>query len=298
MRPRGGATDHVVTGNGWQDRYFDSPDGLTLYYRDYPAGPGRLPVLCLPGLTRNSRDFEQLALRLQRSGRRVLTPDLRGRGRSQYDPNWSNYQPTTYLGDLVALLVAAAADRVIVVGTSLGGILAMLISAMRPEAVAGAVLNDVGPEIAAQGRERIARYVGRSPPVRSWPEAARQARETYGLALPDLTDTQWLDFARCGYVEVDGVPRLDMDPMIGEAVRSAPAGAAPDLWPLFAALRPLPVLAIRGALSDILSESTFERMAREKPDLRRVTVEQRGHPPLLDEAVCLAAIDEFLSGLP
>ena len=289
-----------MNGTAWQERYFESSDGLSLYYRDYhPAEESdRLPVLCLPGLTRNSRDFEALALRLQRAGRRVLTPDLRGRGRSQHDPDWSNYQPTTYLGDLAALQAAAGAERVVVVGTSLGGILAMLIAATRPAAIAAAVLNDVGPEIAPEGLQRIAQYVGRHIPVGSWEEAAAQARATYGLALPDLTDAQWLAFARRSYVEVDGVPRLDMDPMIGEAVRAAPSGAAPDLWPVYGALRPLPALAVRGELSDVLSEATFERMALEKPDLRRVTVARRGHPPLLDEPECVTAIDEFLSDLP
>ena len=289
-----------MNGTAWRERYFESSDGLSLYYRDYlPAeASDRLPVLCLPGLTRNSRDFEALALRLQRAGRRVLTPDLRGRGRSQHDPDWSNYQPTTYLGDLAALQAAAGAERVVVVGTSLGGILAMLIAATRPAAIAAAVLNDVGPEIAPEGLQRIAQYVGRHIPVGSWEEAAAQARATYGLALPDLTDAQWLAFARRSYVEVDGVPRLDMDPMIGEAVRAAPSGAAPDLWPVYGALRPLPALAVRGELSDVLSEATFERMALEKPDLRRVTVARRGHPPLLDEPECVTAIDEFLSDLP
>ena len=289
-----------MNGTAWRERYFESSDGLSLYYRDYhPAEESdRLPVLCLPGLTRNSRDFEALALRLQRAGRRVLTPDLRGRGRSQHDPDWSNYQPTTYLGDLAALQAAAGAERVVVVGTSLGGILAMLIAATRPAAIAAAVLNDVGPEIAPEGLQRIAQYVGRHIPVGSWEEAAAQARATYGLALPDLTDAQWLAFARRSYVEVDGVPRLDMDPMIGEAVRAAPSGAAPDLWPVYGALRPLPALAVRGELSDVLSEATFERMALEKPDLRRVTVARRGHPPLLDEPECVLAIDEFLSDLP
>ncbi len=285
--------------SAWAERWFESPDGLRLYYRDFAGtAPGQLPVLCLPGLTRNSRDFEALALRLQRAGRRVLTPDLRGRGRSQHDPAWSNYHPGTYLGDLEALQAHAGVERVIVVGTSLGGILAMLIAATRPAAIAGAVLNDVGPEIAAEGLQRIAQYVGRAAPVSSWEDAAAQAQATYGLALPGLTEQDWLAFARRSYIEVDGVPRLDMDPMIGEAVRAAPSGAAPDLWPVFSALAPLPALALRGELSDVLSAATFERMGREKPDLRCVTVARRGHPPLLDEPECVAAIEAFLADLP
>ena len=145
---------------------------------------------------------------------------------------------------------------------------------------------------------RIASYVGRSPPVRNWDEAAAQARLTYGAALPDVPDTVWPMLARRSFVEVDGVPRLDMDPMIGEAVRHAAAGPHPDLWPVFSVLRVLPMLAFRGALSDVLAPETFARMAREHPQLDAVEVAGRGHPPLLDEPECVAAIDAFLSRLP
>jgi pimeloyl-ACP methyl ester carboxylesterase len=292
-----------LNGTAWQDRNYASSDGLRLYYRDYAPEPassdsGRLPVLCLPGLTRSSRDFEALARQLQRRGRRVLAADLRGRGRSQHDPNWANYRPEVYLADLERLQAAADAPRVVVVGTSLGGILAMMIAASRPQAIAGAVLNDVGPEIAPEGLERISKHVGRHAPVRDWDEAIAQARAIYGLALPDMPDPDWLAFARRTYVEIDGVPRLDMDPGIGEAVRAAPADSAPDLWAAYAGLRPVPTLALRGELSDVLSVATFDRMAREKPDLRRVTVARRGHPPLLDESEALSAIEDFLAGLP
>jgi pimeloyl-ACP methyl ester carboxylesterase len=286
-----------VSGTEWQDRYFMSADGLRLYYRDYPAeAPGRTPVLCLPGLTRNSRDFESIAVRIRRS-RRVLCADLRGRGLSQHDPNWKNYHPGTYVGDVALLLKDAGVSKVIILGTSLGGILAMVVAATTPQVLAGVILNDVGPEVAAEGLKRISTYVGKNAPVNSWAEAAAQARNTYGLAWPDATDADWLDFARRSYTEVDGVPRLAMDPMIGEAVRAAPAGAAPDLWPVFGALKPIPTLALRGALSDVLSQETFDRMAREKPDLVRVTVAQRGHPPMLDEPDSVAAIESLLARL-
>ncbi len=282
----------------WVDRYFTSADGLRLYYRDYtPAEPGRVPVLCLPGLTRNSRDFESIAARIRQT-RRVLCADLRGRGLSQHDPEWRNYHPGTYVGDIARLLADAGAPRVIILGTSLGGILAMLVAATAPQLLAGAILNDVGPEVAAEGLKRISTYVGKSAPVTSWAEAAAQAKVTYGLAWPDATDDDWMRFAQRSYTEVDGVPRLAMDPMIGEAVRAAPAGAAPDLWPVFGALKPVPVLALRGEISDVLSAGTFERMGREKPDLVRVTVAGRGHPPMLDEPDSVAAIDRFLSRLP
>ena len=277
----------------WQDRFFQSADGLRLHYRDYPAAAGRVPVLCLPGLTRNCRDFETIAPRIQRS-RRVLSPDLRGRGLSQHDPNWRNYHPGTYVADVAGLLADAGVERVIVLGTSLGGIIAMIMAATTPNAMAGAILNDIGPEVAPEGHKRISSYVGKSAPVRNWAEAAAQSRATNGLAWPDATDEDWLRIARRVYREVDGVPRLDMDPMIGEAVRAAPSGAAPDLWPVFAALQPMPVLALRGATSDVLSQATFDRMAREKPDLETVTVAGRGHAPTLDEPECVGAIDAFL----
>jgi pimeloyl-ACP methyl ester carboxylesterase len=283
---------------GWRERQYASADGLRLHYRDYPAdAAGRLPVLCLPGLTRNCRDFESTALRLQRT-RRVLTPDLRGRGRSQHDPDWRNYHPGTYLADLALLLADAGVPRVVLLGTSLGGILSMLIAATSPHVPAAVILNDIGPDVDPAGAQRIASYVGRHAPVRNWADAAAQMREMYQVAMPEAQESDWMAFARRSYTEVDGAPRLDVDPAIGEAVRAAPAGAAPDLWPVYASLRPLPALAFRGELSDVLSPATFDRMAREKPDLQRVTVARRGHPPLLDEPECVAAIDAFLASVP
>jgi len=286
-----------MTMSAWQDRHYVSADGLRLYYRDYPSPvTGRRPVLCLPGLTRNSRDFEALALRLQPQ-QRVLSPDLRGRGCSQYDPQWRNYHPGTYLGDISALLADAGTERVVIIGTSLGGILGMLVAATQPRLLAGLVLNDIGPEVDGEGRRRIAGYVGRNTAASSWAEAAARTRDVNGLAFPELDDAQWLAFARRTWIEADGEIRLDMDPMIGEAIRAAPTGTAPDLWPAFAALGRLPMLAIRGAASDLLSEATFERMQREKPDLRRLTVPGRGHAPMLDEPGCVEAIDAFLAAV-
>jgi pimeloyl-ACP methyl ester carboxylesterase len=284
--------------NGMTERWFESSDGLQLYYRDYAtAAPGQLPVLCLPGLTRNSRDFEHVAVRLQ-ARRRVLCADLRGRGRSQHDPQWQNYHPGTYLGDIARLLEHAGVERCVFFGTSLGGILTMLTAATQPGRVTAAILNDIGPEVDPAGLARISSYVGRAPPTRTWDEAVTLVRATYEYTLPGLTDEQWLDYTRRSYTDVDGVPRLDMDPNIGEAVRAAPAAAAPDLWPVFAALKPLPTLVLRGESSDILSQATLDRMQQEKPDLVRVEVPNRGHVPLLDEAEAVMAIDQFLARVP
>jgi pimeloyl-ACP methyl ester carboxylesterase len=285
--------------SGVSERFYVSADGLRLYYRDYrgPASPTKLPVLCLPGLTRNSRGFHHVATRLC-GARRVLCADLRGRGRSQHDPHWMNYHPGTYLTDLGRLLDDAGIKQCVLLGTSLGGILSMLLAATRPELVAAAILNDIGPEVDPSGLTRIASYVGRHVPPRNWEEATELVRETYSIALPDFSDEQWADYARRTYTDVDGVPQLDADPNIGEAVRASPVDAAPDLWSAFAALRFIPTLVLRGASSDILSVTTFDRMRAEKPDLVRVVVPNRGHVPLLDEPEAVEALDRFLAEVP
>jgi len=275
--------------------FYPSTDGLKLYCRIYPAGqPGAVPVLCLPGLTRNSRDFAALARHLQPQ-HEVLTADLRGRGRSAWDVDPSHYQLPHYVQDIWALLDSRSVGRVVVVGTSLGGLMGMVMAAMSPDRIAGLVLNDAGPEIDPAGLRRISGYAGKLPPVSSWEAAAAQAKSVYGLALPGLTDKDWLDYARCGYREnADGVPVPDVDPRISEALKNTSA-AAPDLWPLFSQFKSVPLLVIRGALSDILSAGTVARMAREKPDLMQVEVPNRGHTPLLNEPACLEAIDSFLA---
>ena len=182
-------------------------------------------------------------------------------------------------------------------GTSLGGLLGMMLGATIPERVAGLVLNDIGPEVDPKGIERIKSYTGMLPPVGTWNEAIKQLRVVYGGAWPDLSDEKWSILARRGYREdAAGVPTLDCDPRVGDALRAAPAPAG-DLWPVFARLHSIPMLVIHGALSDILNVSTLERMQRERPDLERVTVGNRGHVPLLDEPEALTAIDRFLARL-
>jgi pimeloyl-ACP methyl ester carboxylesterase len=196
-----------MTTTPWVDSYYLSADGLRLHYRDHaPPAPGRLPVLCIAGLTRNSRDFETLAPRIART-RRVLCADLRGRGGSQHDPHWQNYHPGSYLTDLALLLAHAGAPRVVLLGTSLGGILSMLMAATQPAAVGGVILNDVGPEVAPEGLQRISTYVGRHALVANWAEAVAQTRATYEFALPGLSDAEWLTYARRTFTEVNGARR-------------------------------------------------------------------------------------------
>ncbi len=275
--------------------WFDSHDRLRLFSRVYAAPAADAPVvLCLHGLMRNSRDFDDLAAHLA-ARYRVIVPDVRGRGLSARDPNFNNYQITVYVEDVLTLLAGLGAPRVRVIGTSMGGLVAMLLAVAQPGVVTGIVLNDVGPEVDPLGLERIRGYVGKAAPVRSWAEAIAQVRSTYGVAWPGLTDERWVKIVRLSYREnAQGVPEIDADPNIAEPLRDTRA-AAPDLWPLWGALARVRMLAIRGAQSDILSTATLERMQRSKPDLKVLTVANRGHAPMLDEPECLAAIDEFLA---
>jgi len=273
---------------------YTSADGLTLFCREYHAPDSHGTVVCLPGLTRNSRDFADLARHLARR-HRVLTPDLRGRGFSSWDANPTNYQPPVYYQDVLKLISEQSRDPVAIIGTSLGGILAMALAAAAPASIAGIVLNDVGPQIDAGGVARIGQYVGLQSRPGTWPAALAQARANFGSAYQDLDEAGWLAFTKRGYREVEaGVVVADYDPKIGDALRAAPSTIA-DLWPVWAALTRTPVLVIRGARSDILTTETVERMALEKPDLERFEVAHRGHAPLLDEPGVLPAIDTFLS---
>ena len=275
-------------------RYYDSDDGLKLYYRDFGEDNAGTPVICLPGLTRNSRDFEDLARRLAGNGRRVLTPDFRGRGFSEHDPNWENYHPGTYIKDVWRLLDTLGIEQVIIVGTSLGGLCAMHMSAEHNQRVAAVVLNDVCPEINPAGLARVQSYTGRVPPVKSWEEAAAQTQEIYGEWLPGLGDDDWAKMAWRAYREdADGVPRLDIDPAIGTAVRKVGAQKG-DPWSNFATLVDTPVVMLWGVMSDIATEDIIDKMREVKPDLEVVPVANRGHVPLLDEPECTAAIDKLL----
>jgi pimeloyl-ACP methyl ester carboxylesterase len=282
----------------YHERFFRSRDGLKLHYRDYHGHPGRAPVLCLAGLTRNCRDFESLAKHIA-PRRRVITPDQRGRGRSDYDALWLNYHIGTYIEDMRRLLAELRMDRVIVIGTSLGGLMGMMMARVRPSLLAGLVLNDVGPEVDPQGVARIRSYIGRVPPVSTWEEATALMRRLFGAAHPNLSDDGWVRFTRATFrEEPSGALRVDADPMVGEAIRAVPADFLPPLWSTFATLRDVPTLALRGELSDVLSVATFERMGHEKPDLTRASIPDCGHVPQLDEPISRAAIDRFLDDIP
>jgi len=277
-------------------RYYASHDGLQLFYHDFaPERPGT-PAICLPGLTRNSRDFDELAAHLS-AARRVLTPDLRGRGLSDYDPEWRNYHPGTYVKDVWTLLDLLGIDKVIVIGTSLGGLIAMAMAYQNAGRLAGVVMNDIGPEVGAEGLARIQAYTGKLPPVGNWAEANAQTRQIYGPWLPGLSDTEWEKMAWRAYrAGEDGVPAQDIDRNIGKAVREVGPQTG-DPWVLFDALRDTPTLLLHGVLSDILTADIIRKMRARKPDLQVVDVADRGHAPLLDEKECIEAIDAFTKEL-
>lgn len=278
---------------GFRERRITAQDGLSLYVRDYgdPIAP-RTPVLCLAGVARTCRDFDDLAPRLA-ADRRVVCPDYRGRGQSSYDSDWRNYHPRVYIRDMLDILTALDLHGVVVIGTSLGGLLAMGLAVARPVALAGVVLNEIGPEIDISGVRRIVAYMRANARQPDWDAAIAFLAQNYkhqGLT----TRSQWLKLAERTFREgSDGKLRYDFDPAIVRQFETA-VDSLPDYWPFYRALRQVPVLAIRGALSDVLSAATFDRMAEEKPDLARITVPGVGHVPLLDEPECVTAIDDFL----
>jgi pimeloyl-ACP methyl ester carboxylesterase len=284
----------------FEDRSWTSRDGLQLHFRDYPrSGPGpddRPPLLCLHGLTRNARDFEDLAARL--SGQwRVICPDLRGRGDSDYARDPMTYSPVQYFDDLEALLEDQAITRFVAIGTSLGGLLTMMLAARAPERVAAAVLNDIGPEIDPAGLARIREYVGQGRSHETWVHAARALQDTFQEAYPAYELPDWLRMAkRVMVIGSGGRIVFDYDMNIAVPFEAADnAVPAPDMWPMFDALAGRPALVLRGGLSDILSADTAARMAARVPDIELVTLPGVGHAPTLDEPDSVAAIDRLLA---
>jgi pimeloyl-ACP methyl ester carboxylesterase len=281
---------------GFISRFYTSADGLKLHYRDY-AGPAgaRLTIICLPGLTRNARDYEDLAPHLARRYR-VLCPEFRGRGLSAYASDPSTYVPQVYLRDTVRLFAAAGVRRAAIVGTSLGGMVGVLLAAAMPAKVLGLVINDIGPRIEPTGINRIAGYVGKSAPVTNWDEAAAAIKRLDGEIYPEYGPADWLRMAHRRFVQnSDGSFRPDYDFAIAKPF--AGGGGTPDLWPFFARLKTVPTLLFRGANSDLLSRETVTRLASMLPDMRAIEVPNRGHTPSLSEPESLAAIDDFLAHL-
>jgi pimeloyl-ACP methyl ester carboxylesterase len=282
----------------FEEIFFTARDGLRLYARRYPAaGSGHArPVLCLPGLTRNSRDFHDLALALSRHAgapRTVYTVDYRGRGLSEFDPDWKNYTVPVEMLDVLDFMTLAGLEDVAVVGTSRGGLITMLMAAVQPTSIGAAVFNDIGPVIEHDGLVRISGYVGRVPLPISWTDAARMVRDLNRRHFPDIPDQQWEELARQMYNERKGRPAPGYDARLGKAL-SVLYRPLPRLWPQFEALKRVPVLVVRGENSDVLSAQTVDEMRRRHPALTAVTVANQGHAPLLKDNPTIEAIRHFL----
>lgn len=286
----------VAPSGGPIDGHWETPDGIRIHYRDYPGDPALPPVLCLHGLTRNGRDFATLARRLSPRWR-VIAVDFRGRGDSGHARDPMTYVPPTYRDDVKGLLDSLGIDRFVAIGTSLGGIVTMLLAADRPGRIAGAVLNDVGPDLDPKGLSRIRGYVGRAATHPTWMHAARAVAAAHGDAYPRYAIEDWLAMAKRLYrLTPQGRIVFDYDMKIAEPFRVPGNEAAPDMWGAFMALKGAPVLIVRGARSDILPASVAEAMAaRIGPQGALVTVPDTGHAPTLDEPEAAAAIDALLA---
>jgi pimeloyl-ACP methyl ester carboxylesterase len=285
-----------------RDLYYTSGDGLRLHVAEYgdPNGPW-LPVVCIPGLSRSFRDFHFLGRRLAgdpERPRRVLAFDLRGRGMSDWDKEIAHYTPLVEMQDVLDGMAALGVGRAVVVGTSRGGLIAMLMGVARPSALAGVVLNDVGPAIEARGLARLKTYVDRTPAPDDWDDAVRILRRLHGRQFTALDDAAWSAFAEMTWRDgEDGRPVSDYDPALARTFDGIEFDRPmPTLWPEFAALRTLPVLAIRGETSDILSPGTLARMAAEHGRMEQLEVPGEGHAPVLIGAPLIERIAHFVDG--
>ncbi len=282
------------------ERRITVQDGLQIHTRDYP-GPGEhvLPIVCLPGITRNSRDFADIAPLLAEH-HRVVTIEMRGRGKSEYDTDWRNYDMAHEIGDTLAVLAALGVHEAIFLGASRGAAETMFLGAVRPTVIKGAILVDFGPDIDPAGLHRIANYIT-DKPVRftSWAEAGAALKQMDDGQIQGFDDGQWEKFARMLFrEEVAGTITIDYDPNLGKAL-AANMDIINDenfnLWPQFIGLSRVPVLVLRGENSDLLAADTAEEMTRRHPDCKLVTVKDRGHCPFLDEPEAKKAIDDFLA---
>ena len=275
------------------DRYWNSPDGLKLHYRDYAGPHDRPPILCIPGLTRNARDFEPVAEQFAGAWR-VIAIDLRGRGLSEHDPKTSNYAPQTYAGDILKLLDQLGIADAVFVGTSLGGIITMFMALHDSERMAGVLLNDIGPELAQPGLDRIASYVGKPVAFAGWDALAAALAERNGDVYPGFGSADWARLARRIAVEKGRKVVFDYDLGIAEPFHASADAPQMSIWPSYQALKGRPVTILRGALSDLFTAETAERMQSEIPGVELITVPNVGHIPILDEPESIAAIGRLL----
>lgn len=282
-----------------EDIRYQSSDGLNLYAKRYGPKDAQLNVLCMHGLTRNHKDFEPMIAALPEQYQ-FIAVDVRGRGLSDRDKNAEHYSPVTYVGDMAALLDHLKLDRVALIGTSMGGLMSMIMMKAMPQRVRGVVLNDVGPVFETAGLNRIAAYTSNNEPMAGWDDAARTVGEVQADIFPDYGPEQWMAFARRTYRELsDGRVALDYDPEITRTVSQVRPGLLTRIamWKLYKEMSKAPLLLIRGETSDILSEKTAAKMIKRHPDAQLVTVPRVGHAPILDEPEAVQGIRNFLANV-
>lgn len=283
----------------FKDVYCQSSDGLRLHARDYAAvrESGALPVLCLPGLTRTTEDFDVLSAALAsdaKAPRRVVAIDYRGRGLSDHDPDPAKYAVPVEAGDVQAVAASLGISRAILIGTSRGGMIAMVLSATQPTLVAGVVFNDIGPALEIGGLVRIKEYIARDTLPTNWDEAVQGIKALFGRDFPNLTDADWLAWARRSYHDRDGALARTHDPALKAAFAGIdPASPPPPAWKLFDKMAPTPIMLIHGGRSDLLSrQGVADTMAR-RAGIELVEVPDEGHAPLLADAPTVSRIAAF-----
>ena len=285
---------------GKREIRYTSHDGLDLYAADYGASDARLTALCMHGLTRNHKDFEPMIAALGRGDVRFISVDVRGRGQSAYDPKPENYSPVTYVQDMATLLDLLGLPRVVLIGTSMGGLMSMLMMRSMSARIAGVVMNDVGPSLEKAGLARIGGYVGAIEPLESWEAAAAATEQVQAPAFPGKDADFWMAFARRTFRELpDGRVILDYDPAISASLGKVKVGAVTRFltWRVYNAMKAAPLLIVRGETSDIFSGKTAARMIRRHPDASEAVVPNVGHAPILDEPDAVQAIGGFLDRL-
>lgn len=282
-----------------RSHFFPSADGLQLHALTLGKSNSLTPVVCLPGLSRPARDFVVLALHLNRAGgRRVISLDYRGRGGSDWDPDWTHYSMPVEHGDLLSVLDALKISKAIFVGLSRGGLHALMLSAAQPQRVAGLVLNDVGPQIEPQGLVNIKDYIGKLPLLRNVEEAIAHYKRVMGPRFPAVSDEDWRFYASNSLNITPERMRLSYDPQLARTLDAFdPSAPLPDMWPAFEAIR-APILALRGENSDLLSPEAHAQMAKRNPLCELHVVPGQGHAPLLLDTPTLSRIGAFVAKLP
>ncbi|MDH7794610.1 MULTISPECIES: alpha/beta hydrolase [unclassified Beijerinckia] len=291
----------MIETNTGISRFYTARDGLRLHMLDFgPRLTSAIPVVCLPGLARTGQDFERLALALADGAaakpRRVLALDYRGRGASDRDPTWQNYDLRIENDDILDTLAAAGIDRAIFIGTSRGGLHIMLIAAMRPALLHAAVLNDIGPVIETKGLARLRGYIGKLPQPRHWSDTVDIAKSLMSAQFTDMSDADWEAFARLTFEEKNGKLRARYDSALFRTLESIDLEKPlPTAWPQFEGLRDIPTLVLRGANSDLLSAETVAEMQKRHPRCQAHVVDNQGHAPLLLDAPTIARLARFIA---